>query len=193
MLSRRLAIFLLGAWIGCSILILAIVLQNPSAAGLLASSPAENARPLVERLGQAQAQTLLKHFANEQSRAYLNNWELAQMVLTLVMLAALVFSGLRLALPASLTLAMCGLVVFQHFWITPDLVFYGRQADFVRTEASFSLESQLWTLTRMYGAAEALKLVCGGILASYFFGSQPGGRAHASRRNRETAGAHPAA
>jgi hypothetical protein len=193
MLPRRLAIFLLGAWIGCSILVVVIVLQNPSAAGLLASSPLDAARPLIDRLGASEAQILLKHFANEQSRAYLNNWELAQMVLTLVMLATLVFSGPRLALPVVLTLLMCGLVLFQHFWITPDLLFYGRQADFVRQEASFSLESQLWTLTRMYGAAEAIKLVCGGILTSYFFAAQSGGRVHKSRRSSEAAGVPPAA
>ena len=95
MLPRRIATFLLGAWIGCSILILIIVLQNPSFAGLIVSAPVEAARPLIEKLGALESQTLLRHFANEQSRAYLANWELTQMVVTLVMLVTLMLSGQR--------------------------------------------------------------------------------------------------
>ena len=187
MLPRRIATFLLGAWMGCSILILVVVLQNPRSAGMLVSNPVEEARPLVEKLGAAEAQTLLAHYANEQSRAYLANWELAQLVFGVVMLAALIFSGQRWVIPATLTLAMCGLVLFEHFGISPDLLFYGRQADFVRAEASYSLESQLWTLTRTYGAAEAIKLLCGGTMASYLFVTQPGSRAKKRRRSSEEA------
>ena len=193
MLSRRIATFLLGAWIGCSILILVIVLQNPSSAGFVVSAPTESARPLIDKLGPADAQTLLRHFANEQSRAYLGNWELTQMVLTLVMLVALIFSGQRWALPVLLTLVMFGLVMFEHFGIAPDLLFYGRQADFVRPEASFSLDSQIWTLTRAYGVMEAIKLLCGGVMASYFFVAQSGTRVRKRRRSPEEADLHPAA
>lgn len=193
MLPRRIATFLIGAWIGCSILILVIVLQNPSAASLLVSAPVDSARPLVEKLGAMESQTLLRHFANEQSRDYLANWELTQMVLTLVMLVTLVLSGQRWAVPAVLTLIMCGLVLFQHFGITPDLLFYGRQADFVNRDASFSLDAELWTLTRTYGVAEAIKLLCGGTMASYLFVTQSGGRLRKRRRGAEEADLNPAA
>ena len=193
MLSRRIATFLLGAWIGCSILILAVVLQNPSSTGLVLSAPVEAARPMLEKLGAADAQTLLRHFANEQSRAYLNNWEVTQFVLTLVMLVALIFSGQRWALPVILTLVMCTLVLVQHLAIGPDLLFFGRQADFLRPDASFSLDSQLWTITRTYGVLEAIKLLCGGVMASYFFATQAGARVRKRRSRSEEADLHPAA
>ena len=192
MLPRRIATFLLGGWIGCSVLILIIVLQSPSAAGLLVSAPVDTAKPLIEKLGATESQALLRHFANEQSRAYLANWELTQMVLTVVMLVALVLSGQRWVLPAVLTVIMCALVIFQHAGIRPDLLFYGRQADFVRSDASFSLDSQIWTLTRTYGIVEAVKLLCGGIMASYLFATQSGGRVR-KRRRAEEADLHPAA
>jgi len=193
MLPRRIATFLLGAWIGCSILILIIVLQNPSQASFVVSAPVDAARPLIEKLGASQSQTLLRHFANEQSRAYLANWELTQMVLTVVMLATLLLSGQRVMFPVLLTVVMFGLVVFQHFGITPDLLFYGRQADFVTQDASFSLNSQIWTLTRFYGGAEAVKLLCGGVMTSYLFMSQSSTRVRKRRRSTEEADLHSAA
>jgi len=192
-LPRRIATFLLGAWIGCSILILVIVLQNPSEAGLVVSAPVDGARALIEKMGAGEAQMLLRHFSNEQSRAFLANWELAQMVLTLVMLVTLILSGQRWALPVILTVVMLIVVLVQHFGITPDLLFYGRQADFVRQEASFSLDSQIWTLTRAYGALEAVKLLCGGVMASYFFMSQSSTRVRKRRRSTEEADLHSAA
>jgi len=115
------------------------------------------------------------------------------MVVTLVMLVTLLLSGQRWAVPVLLTLLMCALVIFQHFGITPDLLFYGRQADFVRQEASFSLDTEVWTLTRTYGVVEAIKLICGGIMASYLFVTQSGTRVRKRRSSAEAADLHPAA
>ena len=187
MLPRRIATFLTGAWIGCSILILAVVLQNPSAAGRMASAPVDEARPLIEKLGVTDAQTLLRHYTNEQSRSYLANWELTQMVLAVVMVITLALSGQRWVIPVSLTLVMFVIVLFEHFGILPDLLFYGRQADFVRAEASYSLESQMWMLTRTYGAVEVVKLLCGGVMASYLFMAQPGGMVRKRRKGTSQA------
>jgi hypothetical protein len=80
---------------------------------------------------------------------------------------------------------MAILTVLQHFFITPDWILLGQQADFLPEAASFSVRSQLWTLTQTYGALEILKLLIGGALASYFFAMESTKRNHRKTHRRD--------
>lgn len=188
MFSRRLATFLLGIWIGGSILIDMLALQGQRVVNRILDNPNADVQAQLSKGGGDAAQILMRHVASEQTRANLNYWESAQLVLALAMGVALVFTDQRKPLAIGLCGVMALLVVIQHYAITPDLSALGRQADFLPEASAFSVRTQIWTRTQTYGVLEALKLVFGGGLASYFFAMESTvrrarGRA---RRNEES-------
>jgi hypothetical protein len=148
------------------------------------TNPAPEAKAVLSMIGEAPATGLLRHQANEQTRANLETWEGAQIVITLTMIVVLVFTDQKKPAAIAMCLAMGALVVIQHYGITPGLNFLGRQADFLAQKASFAVQTQMWTMTRTYGALEMLKLVIGGVLASYFFSMESTVKRSKSRRVR---------
>jgi hypothetical protein len=64
---------------------------------------------------------------------------------------------------------MLALVLFEHFAITPELAYRGRATDFPPGSAVFGAQARVWALGQVYAGLEAVKLVVGGILASYLF------------------------
>ena len=85
-----------------------------------------------------------------------------------------------------MTAAMALLVLIQHFAVTPELSILGRSVDFQSESASFSVRAQAWTLTQIYGVLETIKLVIGGVLASYFFAMESTVKRGKNRRTRMT-------
>ncbi len=169
MFTRRVATFLLGVWIGCCLLVDLFALQGTQVADRIIDSQATEVRELVTKAGAANVTPLMRHFAGERVRGLIDNWEPAQLVLAVVMIILLVFTDQRRIIALSITAIMAILTVVQHFFITPDWILLGQQADFLPEAASFSVRSQLWTFTQAYGALEIVKLLLGGALASYFF------------------------
>lgn len=189
MLTRRIATFLIGAWLGCGVLLAAVVLENLRWADQLAANPSDAARVLMIKIGETDARLLMRYVSSEQNRSYLFTWEQTQMVFALVMAVLLTFSTPRRFLPIALTAAMLAVVLFQHLGVTPELTFRGRQADFLPEESAFSVTARLQTLTRIYAGAEVLKLLLGGVLASYFFVTSSGTRVRKRKHRSEPEGA----
>ncbi|MEI9811357.1 MAG: hypothetical protein WDO18_01205 [Acidobacteriota bacterium] len=189
MFSRRVATFSLGLWIGCCLLVDTFALQGYRIAERVVNNPLPEARELVAKSGASP--TLLRHLAGEQTRSLIDNWEPAQLVIAGVMLILLVFTDQRKIAAIAVSSAMGAAVILQHYFLTPDWILLGRQADFLPEAASFSLRARIWTITQTYGAVEILKLLAGGALASYFFvmeTSMKRGRRQSSSRSRsETA------
>ena len=169
MFTRRVALFLLGIWIGCCLLVDAQALARNRVANRILDNPADLARPDVTKAGADVSARLLRHLAGEQMRDTLNGWELAQGLLAAGIVVLLVLSDQR----KPIAMGMCGLmallVLAQHLMILPELSYTGRTLDFNQQQASFELGSRYLMLTQLYGAAEIVKLLIGGGLASYFF------------------------
>jgi hypothetical protein len=169
MFTRRVALFLLGIWIGCCLLVDFQALQRNRVATRVLDNPAEQARTDMLKAGPEASGRLLRHLAGEQVRDTLTTWEQAQYVIGAAMILLLVFSAQR----KPIAIGMCGLmtllVFVQHQMITPELSYVGRALDFTPEAASFSLATRSWTLTQMYTGSEVVKLLAGGALASYFF------------------------
>ena len=64
---------------------------------------------------------------------------------------------------------MLVLVLFKHFAISPELAYRGRATDFPPGSAVFGAQARVWALNQVYVGVESVKLVLGGILASYLF------------------------
>jgi hypothetical protein len=166
--STRIAAFLLGAWIGCCILVDLMVLQNPR----LASSALESASPpavlIMQKLGRDETSLLLRYFAEEENRFYFSIWEMFQIPTALILGAVLYFAAEKRAMPQILCGLMLVLALFQ-LAIQPEFSYRGREADFPPGSQTLGTKARVWALTEVWIGAESAKLLIGALLASYLF------------------------
>ena len=167
--TRRVAGFLLGAWIGGSLLMAFLEIHSFRSPDLVMNAPAAQAARMIQSLGPDQARLLLRHFAGEQTRYETSIWELVQIPLGLLTGLVLLRATQSRILPASLCGTMLAFVAFQHFAITPELGYWGRETDFPPGSDVVGSVTRLLALQQVYAGAEVVKLVAGGVLASYLF------------------------
>jgi hypothetical protein len=167
--TRRIATFLLGTWIGCSILMAFIAIQNSRSPDLIMNAPVQSASAMIETLGREPARLLLRHLAWEQNRLYVPAWEQVEIVLGLVLGGCLFLATQRRVFPMILCGLMLSMVLFQHIGITPELTFSGRETDFPPGSQSVDSLARVWLLEEVYIGVDAVKLAVGGILAAYLF------------------------
>lgn len=184
MLSRRFATFLLGIWMGCCVLVDVLALEGQRIATRILDIPIIEAKAALTKAGDAPIGPLLHHLASEQVRATIENWEVAQLVVFVIMLVLLVFTEQRKILAVILATAMGLLTLIQHFAVTPDLNILSRSLDFLAESAAFTVRAQVWTLTQIYAVLETIKLLAGGALASYFFAMESTVKRSKTRRTR---------
>src|SRR5579862_1140816 len=156
--TRRLAAFLLGAWIGCGLLMLLLALENFGSPGRVLFSPPKSADKLIKKLGAEDARLLLAYQAAEQSRAYMEIWERAQMALAVMLGVCLLLGTQRRVVPLVLCGMMLALVWFQHFAVLPELTYRGREADFLPGNSALGIRR----LIQIYAGLESVKLLFGG-------------------------------
>jgi hypothetical protein len=167
--SSRVGAFLLGAWMGCSLFLAVLAVQNARFAGRMAGGSIRPATEIINAAGPEQARLLLRHFAWEQNRLYFTNWELFQMPVAVLLALFLYLTADRRILPPVLCGLMLVLVMFEYFAITPEFIYRGREADFPPGSLAFGAKARVWLLTEVLIGAEAAKLLIGGVLAGYLF------------------------
>ncbi len=146
------------------------------------NSPAAPVAGMIKTLGADQMALLLHHQAGEQNRNIIYIWEQAQIVLGLIMGGCLYFATQK----RMLSLVLCGIMltlVLVQFWaITPEMSYRGRETDFTPTGVTSASVVRTIILYQMLVITEGLKLVVGGILASYLFAFRTS-RKRSSRRD----------
>jgi hypothetical protein len=167
--TRRMATFLLGAWLGCSVFMAFLVVENLRWPARLTVTPPRSAARILKQLGPEDAELLLRYQAVEQNRAYLAAWELVQFGVGGALAAFLFLGTQRRIFPLVLCGAMLVMVGFEHFALSPELAFRGRAADFPPRSRTFSVQVRAWAIEEMYIGMEGAKLLTGGVLASYLF------------------------
>ena len=167
--TRRVASFLLGIWIGCSLFLGIIAFQNLRSPSLILSMPAEGASKILQPVPPEQARLLLRHLAAEQNRLYFYAWEWVEILLALLLGGCLLLATQRRILPLVLCGLMLAVVLVEHFAIMPELAYRGRATDFPPGSAIFGAQARVWVLTQVYAGMEMAKLLMGGILTSYLF------------------------
>jgi hypothetical protein len=160
--TRRLASWLLGAWIAGSLAMFLVATHNFQAVDHLLAAPATPATGMIQKLGAAPARMLLRYLSSELNRWYFPVWEWAQIVLLLGLTAAAAQSGRAARLIPPLLLL---LTLLERFAITPEVIRLGRMIDFVPPEASSLERSQFWKLHGAYSALEVVKLLLGIVLS----------------------------
>jgi hypothetical protein len=177
--NRRIACFLLGAWFLGSLLAMWSAAHEFDALEAVLNSPPPAAAKMIAAFGQEPARALLRYSAAERQQKYFEDWELAQIALGIALAALLFFERERRALAAGAAV-MLMLVAFERFKLTPELAWLGRSLEFGPATTQPAVRAQLWTLHRMYGGAEILKLLIAAILTGVLFIVRKG------RRRRST-------
>ncbi|MBI1785960.1 MAG: hypothetical protein HYR60_00135 [Acidobacteria bacterium] len=161
--TRRVASWLLGAWMSGSLLMFLVATQNFRAVDRLLTAPAEPASKLIQSLGPDGARLLLRYHSSELNRWYFTKWEIAQAAL-LSFLAGWCYRAISHSRVARfLPVAILVLVLLERFLLTPEIVRLGRLIDFAPAAPE---RAQFWRLHGAYSAVEALKLLLGVVLTA---------------------------
>lgn len=164
------AAFLLGVWLGGSILMLLIQVENLRFTPSLLSSTSDQAAELLKKTGPRQnVELLMRYQAAEQNRRYSYIWEEAQFGLALILAGCLFLGTQRRLFPMVFCAAMLLIVIFEHVGVTPELAYRGREADFPPGSVSYGVQTRVWALDQVYAWVEGTKLALGALLSGYLF------------------------
>lgn len=152
----RISAFLLGAILAGSVFMAFVATGNFQTAAEIQKSPPPQAEKMIKQLGDENARLLLRYQAGEENRLFFQTWETTELILVLVLAGLLFITNRRLL--AGLAAALLILTIFQHFKITPELVWQGRLIDFVPASAD-PARQQFFRLHAAYGVIEVVKLL----------------------------------
>ena len=117
---RRIACWLLGAWFVGSLAISRITSLNYAAPDRVLESSMEEIHRIAIGRGRPVARSLMRYMAADLNRAYLADWEWAELAIGAVVILVLFVDRQKRALIVLAASAMI-LVTFQHFWLTPEI------------------------------------------------------------------------
>jgi hypothetical protein len=172
MRHTRIAAFLLGAWLLGTLFMIFVATQNFATVDRVMKSPPPEAYKMILALGNDSARQLLRYTAGEENRFFFENWELAQLVLGVVLTGLLIF-GVESRMLAGFSGAMLILTLFEHFKITPEMAWLGRSFDFLPWTAESLSRDQFWKLHGAYSAIEIVKMLLAIVIAGFLFQMRP--------------------
>ena len=111
MRHTRIAAFLLGAWLLGTLFMIFVATQNFETVDRVMKSPPPEAYKMILALGNDSARQLLRYTAGEENRFFFENWELAQLVLGVLLTGLLTF-GVESRMLAGFSGAM--LILTEH-------------------------------------------------------------------------------
>ncbi len=162
-----------------------VVLENLHSEDLVLTSPVGPVGNMIKTLGLEQMTLLLRHHAAEQTRSLYYIWEQAQVVVGLALGVCLYFATQKKVLSLVLCGVMLGLVLFQFLAITPELSYRARATDFPAGNGANNAMVRTLLLYQVMVVSEGLKLIVGGVLASYLFAFRTS-RKRSGRREVDT-------
>lgn len=170
---RRLAAFLAGCLILGSLFMIFVATQNFQIVDRVLASPPPQAAQMFQTLGPQSSRLLLRYMAGEDNRVFFESWEIAQILLGLGLTAVLLFV-LRNGVLAGLSGGLVIIAFFQHLWVTPQMISFGRMIDFGAAVGSAAY-NQFWRLHGLYGVLEVVKLGLLIVIAGFLLFGRPKG------------------
>jgi hypothetical protein len=164
----RISAFLVGSLLLGSLFLAFVATHNFRAVDAVLNSPPPEASKMIQTLGDSNARQLLRYLAGEENRGYFEAWELAQIALGAALVGFLLF-GVKNRFLAGLAGAILVLTLFQHFKITPDLLWMGRSIDFLPRASESQVRDQFWKLHGIYGGIEVVKMLLSATIAGFLF------------------------
>ncbi len=172
--TRRIAAFLLGAWLLGTVLMAVVAFEIFGVIDQVVAAPA--AGSLIARIGADNARLFLRYYAASCNQLIFNYWESAQIVFGIALAATLLFARYVSRLAAAASAVMVVLVLFLHFVIEPELAFVDRNL-----ASDPALQRNAGMLGGVYSAIEIVKFLIGAALAAYLFAFKNGSRRRVRR------------
>jgi hypothetical protein len=140
MSSRRIAVFLLGFWLGCTLFM-----------GWVARE--------IKDIGYDRVKTLLRFEAAELNRHYFYYWEWLQLLLVIVTTVILLdaTSGNKFTMICIVGVLL--LLLVQHFLVQPEVLDLGRGLDFAPPDQMVDERRAFRTFHTYYASIEGIKIV----------------------------------
>ena len=152
----------MGVWLMGTICVSIVATQNfYTIDRLLADSPSSAFSAAVQQLGQPQARDLLRYLSSELNRLYFQMWNVAQLVLGLLVLWLIKRRGKPFGWIGDGVLLMLAIVVLMLVWLTPEIVSLGRSLDFVPRDPAPPGMQRFWILHAAYTSLEMIKILIG--------------------------------
>lgn len=168
--TRRVAAFLLGAWLGGSLMMILIQTANLRFTSTLLSTSSDQATAFMKQgAPQQDFGLILKYQASEQNRRYTEIWEDTQFGLALTLAATMFLGTQRRIFPMVFCGLMLIMLLFEHVGVSPQLAYIGRETDFPPGSTNLGLLVRMYGLGQIYAWVEGSKLVLGVLLAGYLF------------------------
>lgn len=145
-------------------------------------SPLAPMADIQKALGAERTTLLIRHIQQEQARTILSFWERSEILIGCALVGCLFLATQRRIFPLMLSGLMVLLVLFQFRALSPEIAYQGREAAFPPGNSSVGVMTRLVALQQAYFGVEVVKLIAGGLLASYLFVFRASRR---SRKDRE--------
>ena len=175
---RRLASLAMGGWLAGSLLLIAITTQNVRVVERLVRTPSKTAAESMVRMQESDVRLLMNYHAEDLNRWAYGIWEVTQMVLGLAVLLSLFLSAGGKRYTMILCVIMISTVIFQHWFVTPQMGKLAQVATFVKSDQVSVERDRLVSMQSAYTTTEAVKIGLGVLLAW--------GLLKRGRRRRET-------
>ncbi|MBI3680093.1 MAG: hypothetical protein HY235_06815 [Acidobacteria bacterium] len=156
--TRRLSMLILGVWIGLTIAMSVVAIQNFRGVDRLLEGPAPQTYLLMLRIGSEGARIFLRYQISELNRFFFDWYGTAQVVLALSLGLSLLFATNGKKVIMSLSLALLIIVVLQKVYLTPEITLLGRQLDFVPPSVPLPARSRFWAFHTAFSVSEVLKV-----------------------------------
>lgn len=163
--TRRLASYLMGAWILAILIFGFISMQNMSNVDRILRSPPAPVAKDIEDLGTDITRLLLRYQATELNRFLAETWGVGQIGLGAAVLSAVLFTAHRSKFLVSATCVMILIAIFQVAYIRPSMNAMGRAFDFLPAGAAGRERNSYQSYATMYTVAEVIKLLIGLLLS----------------------------
>jgi hypothetical protein len=163
----RLAVLLLGAWLGGCVFMDLVATGNFRSVDRLLAAPSPQAAERIQAMGGREAaRAFLRYQVSEQNRWYFETWECQQIALGAVLFLVLLFGAAADRVTLLLVLLMLAMVLAMRFFLTPEIIRLGRAIDFAAPGRPEPNRTRFWEFHGAYSAGELLKLGLAIVLAA---------------------------
>jgi len=158
---------LLGIWLAGSIVMTFIAADSANAASRIMRKQPPGVIMRIKSMGENEARQILAYPVRQQARWWLEEWGNVELVFSVAFFFFLLFGTREGKVVLFFTLGICGLLVFQRYYMLPQLLYLDSLMDFSAVNALIPERNQLAVVRTAFNSIEILKLLLLLVLGTY--------------------------
>lgn len=155
--TRRFSLMILGIWVGLSVAMMFVAVENFRSVDRLLEAPVQRAAKLLEPMGHESSRMLMRYHSSELNRHFFEAYGTVQIGLAVILTVSLLFATNGNKPTLGLCLAAVFVVLFEKYWLTPEITYLGRLIDFVPPDAPSAERARFWSFHSTYSTMEVVK------------------------------------